>query len=203
MKSNIFFYILVNLIFNLVLKSNQEPYRVFTDEKQRTIEARFKGFKGDQIEIVRRDGRTFRVYPSRFSYPDQKYISGLREKINPKTNRLWNKNDFKSLLVRNKWTCEIKSGEYKHIIEFALEKIDLDKDDIPDGRKFAHHTSFINKKRQSSFGWWKVNREGVIETSLGTWEYDKQNGKLKGHCKSCYSSCCATLSPYVRQIEQR
>ena len=130
-------------------------------------------------------------------------MSNLRKKIDLKTNRLWNENDFKSLLVRNKWICEIKSGKYKHIIEFSLEKIDLNKDYITNGPKFLHHTSFINKKRQSSFGWWKVNSEGVIETSVGTWKYGKQNRKLMGQYRSCYSSCCTTLSPYVRQIGQR
>ena len=192
------------LVFNLVLKSNPQPYRIFTDENQRTIEARFKSFKGDQIEIVRKDGQIFRVYPSRFSYPDQKYISDLREKINPKTNRLWNENDFKSILVRNKWTCEIKNGEYKHIIEFDLEKIDLDNDDIPDGRKIAHHSSNINKDaRQTTFGWWKVDSDGLVETSIGVWVFDKKSEKLSGNCKSCYSSRCETLSKYARQIEQR
>lgn len=202
MKIKLFFYLLSSLMLNFDLKSNQEPYRIFTDEKQRKIEAKFMRFKGKQIEIMRKDGKLFRISPSRFSYPDQEYISKLREEINPKTNRLWNENDFKSILVRSKWTCEIKNGEYKHIIEFDLEKIDLDKDDIMDGCKIAHHTSRINKERQTTFGWWKVSSKGLIETSIGNWIYDKKSEKLTGNCKCCYSSCCGTLSKYVRQIEQ-
>lgn len=183
--------------------ANAEAYRLFTDQNNRTIEARFNKFNGDYVQIVRRDGRSFRVKPSAFSYDDQKYFADLKEKINPKTNRLWTADDFKGLLLRDKWTCQIKSGAHKHIIEFSLDKIDIDKDDIPDGRKIVHHTSFVNKKRLSSFGWWKVNAEGIIETSIGTWEYDKKGNLLTGKCKSCYSSCCSVLRPFVKQLEQK
>ena len=190
-------------VITLTLNSNQESFRIFTNANNQKIEARFKSFKGNLIEITRKDGLSFRVNPLSFSNEDQEYISDLKSKINPKTNRLWTENDFKSLILRNKWTCRIESGDYKHIFEFSLDKIDLDKDDIPDGRKVVHHTSWVNKRRQSNFGWWKVNAEGALETSIGNWVYDKKNNILTGACKSCNSSCCSSLRPFIMQIEQR
>ena len=186
----------------VVISSAREPYRFFTDENNRTMEARFQAFRGDFVEIVRKDGRSFRVSPKVFSDEDQEYFSKLKLRINPRTNRLWTANDFKSLILKTKWTCNLKPGAYKHILVFDLEKVDLDKDDVPDGKKVTHHTSHVNKYKEARYGTWKVNEDGLLETSRGTWRYDKGSGFLVGNCGYCGSSCCKNLQPYIRQIEE-
>ena len=184
----------------VVISSAREPYRFFTDENNRTMEARFQSFRGDFVEIVRKDGRSFRVSPRVFSDEDQEYFSKLKLRINPRTNRLWTANDFKSLILKTKWTCNLKPGAYKHILDF--EKVDLDKDDVLDGMKMTHHTSHVNKYKEARYGTWKVNEDGLLETSRGTWRYDKESGFLVGNSGYCGSSCCKNLQPHIRQIEE-
>ena len=186
----------------VVTSFGREPYRFFTDKNNRTMEARFQAFRGDFVEIQRKDGRSFRVSPKVFSDEDQEYFSKLKLRINPKTNRLWTANDFKSLILKTKWTCNLKPGAYKHILVFEFEKVDLDKDDVPDGMKMTHHTSHVNKFGDARYGTWKVNEDGLLETSRGTWMYDKKSGFLVGSCGYCSSSCCKTLKPHIRQIEK-
>lgn len=193
-------FVIVFIVFSTTKNTAiaSEPYRFFTDDNNRSIEAKLLGFQGDKIKIIRKDGRIFILNPNIFSYCDQNYITNFKAKINPKTNKPWNSNDFKSVILKQKWTCNLKPGAYKHILQFELDKIDLDKDDIPDGRKLTYQTSHINKK-SASFGTWTVDELGLVETSKGIWKFDKRSGFLIGQIK--YSNCCQTLMPYLKQIE--
>ena len=198
----LFTLFLLSTIFPQVV-ANQEPLRTFTDNKGRTMEARIVRFQDGGVVIQRSDGKVFSLSPDVLSPDDQAYIAERRSQINPKTNRPWVANDFKIILTKEKqWTCELKPGAYKHLVKFTLDKIDLDKDDLPDGNKISHQTSRGNKYYDIRFGTWEVDDSGNVTSTLGDWKYDKRSKNLipKRPCCSC-GKCRGVLMPHLKQLE--
>lgn len=167
------------------------------------MEARIVRFQDGGVVIQRSDGKVFSLSPDVLSPADQAYIAKRRSKINPKTNRPWVANDFTIILTKEKqWTCELKPGATKHLIKFTLDKIDLDKDDLPDGNKISHQVSIGYKRGRITFGTWEVDDSGNVTSTLGDWKYDKRSKNLipKRPCCSC-RKCRGVLMPHLRQIE--
>jgi antitoxin component YwqK of YwqJK toxin-antitoxin module len=55
--------------------SSEEPFRIWTDNKGQTMEARLISIADDKIEIIRKDGVSFTVSPNIFSERDRNYIA--------------------------------------------------------------------------------------------------------------------------------
>ena len=61
--------------------SAEEPFRVWTDKKGQTMEARLISIADDKIEIIRKDGVSFTVSPNIFSERDRNYIDEVSKRV--------------------------------------------------------------------------------------------------------------------------
>ena len=169
--------ILISLFTNLILMS-QEPLRVWTDSKGRTIDAKFIKFSGVNVIIQKNNNRKYEVNPSLFSQNDQDYIRLMKSKYPTTPNgRPLDRNYFRSILVREKkWTNEIGTGLQRFFFDFDLDKVDADRDGSPEGSKvFVKQMWFQGKEQilkgkitggQGCLGFWKVDDAGNLDVTL-------------------------------------
>lgn len=71
--------LMLQLIAGAAFANADDPYRTFTDDQGRTVEAVIVRTSPDKVWIRRDDGRTFQVATSTFSEADRKYISEWRQ----------------------------------------------------------------------------------------------------------------------------
>ena len=99
-----------------------EDFRNWTNKDGNSIEAKFIKFKGDKIEIRRKDGFTFTLDPLNLSKVDHDYLKQL-EKHKDSAGRVWNKGSYQQKLVSQKWYDSHKEDRTANFYEFKKDKI--------------------------------------------------------------------------------
>ena len=137
-----------------------EDFRNWTNKDGNSIEAKFIKFKGDKIEIRRKDGFTFTLDPLTLSKEDQEYLTELRKRTDSR-GMLWTKATATYEITRQKWFDTPKDRAILYYHTFKKEKVDLDKDGISDGYKVLRKANggvFTNTKIRA----WDVTEEGHL-----------------------------------------
>jgi hypothetical protein len=172
-----YFYLFVFLCLALNL-SSQEAFRVWTDVKGRTVNARFYKFSGSNIIIERQlDKRKLPFPVSQLSPSDQNYLRTLKTKLQTSSGGgALDRSSFRSMLVKEKWTNKISVGLQRIFFDFELDKVDADRDGSPEGQKvlveqmwFQGREAFLGAKKtggQGCVGYWDVNDQGELEVTL-------------------------------------
>ena len=108
-KSYFYGFVYLCLALNL---SSQEAFRVWTDVKGRTVNARFYKFSGSNVIIERQlDKRKLPFPVSQLSPPDQNYLRILKTKLQKSSaSGTLDRSSFRSILVKEKWTNKISVG---------------------------------------------------------------------------------------------
>ena len=117
---------------------------------------------------------------SRLSQNDQSYVKNI-----PTTaGKSLSQNDYKGMLLREKkWTNRIGGSFQRFFFAFKLDKVDADKDGVPEGNKVivqqlwhGGYESTLKAKiimEHACVGSWKVDDSGRLDVDLGKCYPDK------------------------------
>ena len=166
-----------------------EDFRNWTNKDGNSIEAKFIKFKGDKIEIRRKDGFTFTLDPLNLSKVDHDYLKQL-EKHKDSAGRVWNKGSYQQKLVSQKWYDSHKEDRTANFYEFKKDKIDINEDKINDG--FRVRLFSKTSKREFKAKAWEIDEEGIVTLKsanshtmyLGKYKYnfeEKSFKKIEGY----------------------
>ena len=117
-------------IFSCFSLSGQETFRSWTDVQGRTVSAKYIKLSGSNVIIEREADRRKMTFPlGRLSQSDQSYV----KKIQVQAATSLSRNDYKGMLLREKkWTNRVGDSFQRFFFAFKLDKVDNDKDGIPD-----------------------------------------------------------------------
>jgi hypothetical protein len=151
--------ILLSLFLSLIQTEAIEEFRKWTNNDGNSIEAKFVKFKGDKIEIRRKDGFTFTLEPKTLSEVDQNYLEQLI-KHRDASGRVWHRGNYEHALVRQKWFDTERDDRGANFYEFKKDKIDINEDKIADGFR-VRIFSRLNKTKFKDKAW-EIDDEGIV-----------------------------------------
>ena len=181
--------ILLSLFLFFIQTEAIEDFRKWTNNDGSSIEAKFIKFKGDKIEIRRKDGFTFTLEPKTLSEVDQNYLEQLI-KHRDASGRVWHRGNYEHALVRQKWFDTERDDRGANFYEFKKDKIDINEDKIADGFR-VRIFSRLNKTKFKDKAW-EIDDEGIVTLKSanshtmyeGKYKYDFEKRsfvKLEGH----------------------
>ena len=151
--------ILLSLFLFFIQTEAIEDFRKWTNNDGSSIEAKFIKFKGDKIEIRRKDGFTFTLEPKTLSEVDQNYLEQLI-KHRDASGRVWHRGNYEHALVRQKWFDTERDDRGANFYEFKKDKIDINEDKIADGFR-VRIFSRLNKTKFKDKAW-EIDDEGIV-----------------------------------------
>ena len=172
---------LLMCIFSCFSLSGQETFRSWTDVQGRTVSAKYIKLSGSNVIIEREADRRKMTFPlGRLSQSDQSYVKQMQAQAAKSMSR----NDYKGMLLREKkWTNRVGDSFQRFFFAFKLDKVDNDKDGIPEGEKVivqqlwhGGRESALKAKiimEQACVGSWRVDDSGKLEIDLGKCYPDK------------------------------
>ena len=137
-----------------------EDFRNWTNKEGNSIEAKFIKFKGDKIEIRRKDGFTFTLDPLTLSQIDQEHLAELKKRTDS-SGKLWTKALASYEITRQKWFDTPKDRGILYYHTFKKEKVDLDKDGVFDGYKVLRKANG-GVYRDTKIRAWDVTEDGHL-----------------------------------------